>query len=349
MYAQDCWYVAGWAHEVQGETLHAIRIADQPVVIYRRRDGGLVALEDRCRHRFAPLSLGCREGDDLRCMYHGFKFAPSGRCIEIPGEAQVPEIARVRSYPVESRHGWIWVWIGDPAKADAALIPPAVGLDDARWVLRHGQIDYAAPFGLINDNLLDFSHLSYVHRNSIGAGPNFAYERPRVTRLPRGVRVDRWMVPRNVNVSLRVSGAAEDHEVYGSYDFLVPGVLLMFSGVYPRGTRERCGEGVPEPAAALSSNFTSQAVTPLNAATSRYFFSWGPNAGPEAAAQADAMYQVMLMAFNEDKVIIEAQHRNMQAAPHPEPLPTSADKAVLLFQRLMRSMMPAAGAPAREA
>lgn len=348
MYALNCWYVAAWERDIDADTLFAIRIADEPVVIYRRQDGALVALENRCRHRFAPLSLGCREGDDLRCMYHGFRFAPSGRCVEIPGETEIPELARVKAYPVVARHSWVWVWIGDPAQADPALIPPAVGLDDSRWVLRHGQLDYEAPYQLINDNLLDFSHLSFVHRSSFGAGMNFAYQRPRVTRLPRGVRVERWSVPRNVNVSLRISGAAEDNEVYSSYDFLVPGILLMFSGVYPRGTQQRLGDATPRMADAVSSNFTSQAVTPMTAETSRYLFSWGPNAGPEAGTQADAMYQVMLMAFGEDKVIIEAQHRTMRAGPHPAPLPTSADRAVLLFQRLMRTMSPG-GAEAREA
>lgn len=349
MYAQNCWYVAGWDQDVAEGKLHAIRIAGEALVIYRRREGGLVALEDRCRHRFAPLSLGCREGDDLRCMYHGFKFAPSGRCIEIPGESAIPEIARVRSYPVESRHSWIWVWIGDPAGADAALIPPAVGLDDARWVLRHGQLDYAAPYGLINDNLLDFSHLPYVHRNSFGAGPEFAVERPRITRLARGVRIDRWMRQRRANVSVRIAGDPGECEFYSGYDFLVPGILLMFSGVYARGTRERCGDGVPPIEEALSGSFTSQAVTPLTAETARYFFSWGPNTGEGAGAQADAMYALMLQAFGEDKRMIEAQHQAMRAAPHPAPLPTGADRAVLMFQQLMRSMMPEAGTQRREA
>jgi phenylpropionate dioxygenase-like ring-hydroxylating dioxygenase large terminal subunit len=340
MYAHNCWYVAGWDRDIGADTLHAIRIADEPVVIYRRQNGALVALEDRCRHRFAPLSLGCREGDDLRCMYHGFKFAPSGRCVEIPGENAIPDLARVRSYPVEARHSWVWVWIGDAAQADPALIPPAVGFDDGRFRLRHGHLDYQAPYGLINDNLLDFTHLSYVHRNSFGAGPEFASERPRVTRLPRGVRVDRWMKPRQSNVSLRFDGPADQQETYGSYDFLVPGILLMFSGLYPAGTRERVGEGIPALGDAISGSFTSQAVTPMTADTSRYFFSWGPNAGEGAETQADAMIKVAHQAFAEDQVIIEAQHRSMRAAPHPAPLPTSADKAVLLFQRLMRSMMP---------
>jgi len=340
MYAHNCWYVAGWDHDVQGDRLHAIRIADEPVVVYRRQDGGLVALEDRCRHRFAPLSLGCREGDDLRCMYHGFKYAPSGRCIEIPGESTIPELARVRSYPVESRHSWIWVWIGEPAQADGALIPPAAGFDDKRWCLRHGHLDYAAPYELINDNLLDFSHLAYVHRNSFGTGPAFAMERPRVTRLPRGVRVDRWMRPGASNVSMRYDRPAEELDFYSSYDFLVPGVLLMFSGVYPAGTRAATGEGIPPLEQAISGSFTSQAVTPMTADSARYFFSWGPNAGEGADAQADAMIKVAHQAFAEDKVIIEAQHRVMRAGPHPAPLPTSADRAVLMFQRLMRSMMP---------
>ncbi|MGH8259519.1 MAG: Rieske 2Fe-2S domain-containing protein, partial [Steroidobacteraceae bacterium] len=308
MFAQNCWYVAGWEQDFTAGRLYAVRIADEAIVVYRKSDGAPVALEDRCRHRFAPLSLGCLEGDDLRCMYHGLKYDSSGRCIEIPGQDRIPDIARVRSYPAIARHSWVWVWIGDAHRADPALIPPAVGYDDGRYCLRHGQLDYVAPCHLINDNLLDFSHLSYVHRASFGAGQEFAYERPIIARLPRGVRISRWLTDRpSPRYSSDRNAPPSDH--YSTYDFLVPGILLMYSGNFPAGTARMQDRGEPDYAEALTATFTSQAVTPITADTSRYFFSWGPTRSADADAIADGMLKIALQAFNEDKVMIEAQHR----------------------------------------
>jgi len=72
----------------------------------------LVALEDRCCHRHAPLSAGRREGDSIRCGYHGLKFNEQGLCTEIPGVDKVPPKACVRAYPVVSKiigclSGWV--------------------------------------------------------------------------------------------------------------------------------------------------------------------------------------------------------------------------------------------------
>ncbi len=130
MWIRNVWYVAGWSHEFAAGRVHARTIIDQPVALYRIGDGSLVALEDRCCHRFAPLSMGRLEGDDLRCMYHGLKFAPDGHCVEIPGQKLIPQSACVRRYPLAVRGGWVWLWMGDAAAADAALIPPSLALDD---------------------------------------------------------------------------------------------------------------------------------------------------------------------------------------------------------------------------
>ena len=95
-WVKNAWYVAAWTHEIAPGRIHARTIIDQPVVLYATSDGTIVALEDRCPHRFAPLSLGRLEGDHLRCMYHGLKFAPDGSCVEIPGQKMIPAGACVR-------------------------------------------------------------------------------------------------------------------------------------------------------------------------------------------------------------------------------------------------------------
>src|SRR5215475_7110115 len=142
MWIANAWYVAAWSHELEAGRLLARTIIDQPLVLYRTNDGEIVALEDRCCHRFAPLSLGRLEGDELRCMYHGLKFAPDGRCVEIPGQKLIPQSAFVRHYPLVVRGSWVWLWMGDAALADPAAIPPSLAIEDPAHRLMAGHLDY---------------------------------------------------------------------------------------------------------------------------------------------------------------------------------------------------------------
>ena len=335
-YVRNAWYVAGWSDELEAGKPFPASILDEPIVIYRGDSGRLVALEDRCVHRLAALSLGRCEGDRLRCMYHGLLYDPDGYVAEIPGQDLVPKNARVKSYPVADRHDWLWVWMGDPALADEALIPPAVGLSDPDYILGHGQLDYEAEARLINDNLLDFSHLSYVHANSFGAGPEFAQSPPKIEPLARGVRYSRWMVD-TFGQSSRKSPVPIDS--YMTYDFLIPGVLLMWSGNYPQGTARKLDFGQPAIEDAQAGvTFTSQAVTPTGAKTSRYFFSWGPRRGHGDEALRDSLMALAGVAFGEDKTMIEAQQKVIDRTPDPRIMPTAHDKGVTLFNRLVERL-----------
>lgn len=333
-YVRNAWYVAAWSHALQTAAPMAVKIIDEPVVIYRAETGRLVALEDRCVHRLAPLSLGRCEGEKLRCMYHGLLFDAEGSVVEIPGQDLIPRNARVKRYPVVDRHSWLWVWIGDPAKADEALIPPAVGIDDPRYNLGHGALDYAAEARLINDNLLDFSHLSYVHPNSFGASDTWARSRPKISPIERGVRVERWIAG---ETSVH-TGQPQDR--WTAYDYLVPGVLLMTGGNYPVGAAAQYGFGPPDLEKAESGvSFTSQAVTPTGAKTARYFFSFGPRRDMGDDAHRDRLMHIARTAFAEDKAMIEAQQRVIDHTAAPRIMPTSADKGITLFNRLIEKLV----------
>lgn len=335
-YPRNAWYVAAWSTDIASAKPFSISILDEPIVIYRTATARLVALQDRCVHRLARLSLGRCEGERLRCMYHGLLFDPDGKVIEIPGQPQIPQNARVRSYPIVERHSWIWVWMGNPARADENLIPGAVGLEDPDWILGRGQLDYAAEGRLINDNLLDFSHLPYVHANSFRPTEDFSQVRPAITVLPRGVRFERWVVGKQAATMLGERPAADG---WVSYDFLAPGILLMWSGGFPVGTAEACGFLRPDYSKAVSEvNFTSQAVTSLTAKSSRYFFSWGPHCKHGDAALRDVLMGIAGMAFNEDKVMIEAQQQAIDQAPTVQIMPTSADKGITIFSQVMRRL-----------
>lgn len=335
-YVRNAWYVASWTHDLKPNVPVAMHILGEPLVVWRNSSGTLTALQDRCVHRMAPLSLGRCEGENLRCMYHGLLFDRSGSVIEIPGQAKIPEQAKVRSFPVAERHSWVWVWMGDAAAADASLIPDAVGLDHPDYILGHGHLDYAAEARLINDNLLDFSHLSYVHARSFGASEDWARQRPKITTLARGVRVERWLANRT---GLPGRPLTEPNDSYSRYDFLVPGVLLMTGGVFAAGTAQRVGEGEPDLSEAITGvTFTSQAVTPMKAKTARYFFSWGPHRNHGDAALRDVLMGIAGMAFGEDRTIIEAQQRVIDETETPRIMPISADRGVTLYNLVVEKL-----------
>ncbi|MCW2370093.1 aromatic ring-hydroxylating dioxygenase subunit alpha [Sphingobium sp. B11D3D] len=332
-YVRDAWYVAGWSQDLAPSKPFAITILGEPIVLWRCEAGTIHALVDRCIHRLAPLSLGRCEGERLRCMYHGLLFDPDGKVVEIPGQDLIPRDARVKRYQVVERHSWVWVWMGEAEDADPALIPPAVGFDDPDYILGHGHLDYAAEARLINDNLLDFSHLSYVHAQSFGSTPDFANNLPVVKPLDRGVRFERWITNTHGS-SIRKSPTLIDS--WQTYDFLLPGILLMWSGTYPLGTAEKLGYAAPEKTDAIGNlNFTSQAVTPMTDKTARYFFSWGPHRSHGDESVRDGMMRMADMAFAEDKVMIEAQQRSIDQAPGARIMPTSHDRGVTLFNRLV--------------
>jgi len=336
-YMRNAWYVAGWSKDLAQGAPQGVVILDEPIVIWR--SGGCVtALEDRCVHRLAPLSLGRCEGEHLRCQYHGFKYNRDGRVVEIPGQSSVPPQARVRAYPIAERHSWLWVWMGEPSLADESLIPPAVGLDDADWILGCGQLDYAAEAQLINDNLLDFSHLPYVHANSFGTPSTFAETLPKLTALPRGVRYERWNESARSRARDGATGGMVD--IYMTYDFLVPGILLMWSGSFAPGTAKGCSYGRPEFAQAVSGvTFTSQAVTPTAPRQARYFFSWGPHREHGDESVRDALMQLAGKAFGEDKDIIEAQQRIIDRTAAPKVMPSAHDRSVTMFTQLVARMI----------
>src|ERR1700722_13321110 len=129
-YVRNCWYVAGWDYEVPQDTLFQRTIIEESILLYRTSSGKVVALDNKCCHRHAPLSAGRKEDDCVRCMYHGLKYDQEGRCIEIPGQTHIPANVRVRSYPVVERKRWIWIWMGNPDEADPTLIPDTFSLQD---------------------------------------------------------------------------------------------------------------------------------------------------------------------------------------------------------------------------
>jgi vanillate O-demethylase monooxygenase subunit len=193
MYLKNAWYVAGWSKDF-GQDLKPEKILGEKIVIYRKQDGSPVALEDACPHRKLPLSKGRRKGDGVECGYHGLTFDCSGLCVAAPTQPdKIPVRAIVKTYPVVDRYRLLWIWMGNPSLADPDTIFPIENFDDPDWGYTDGGVlDIDCNYLWIADNLLDPSHVAWVHLTSFaGAGTD---DQPlEISRTDRGVIVSRWI------------------------------------------------------------------------------------------------------------------------------------------------------------
>ena len=123
-FLRNAWYVAAWGDELAAGALFQRTILGESVLLYREPDGTAVALGNRCPHRFAPLHLGKLRGDRVECGYHGLQFDSQGHCVHNPHSQGSPRrSAQVKSYPVLERHRALWIWMGDPQRAESGSIP----------------------------------------------------------------------------------------------------------------------------------------------------------------------------------------------------------------------------------
>ncbi|ORC49095.1 LysR family transcriptional regulator [Burkholderia sp. A27] len=342
MFIRNTWYVAAWSHEVAGAELFSRTIIGTPVLLYRKEGGEVVALMDRCCHRGAPLSVGRREGDCVRCMYHGLKFDSNGACVEAPAQERIPPQARVRQFPVVERYRWIWIWMGDPALADPATIPDTHWVDDPAWRSLPGYIHYDVNYLLICDNLLDFSHLPFVHPTTLGGGEDYAASQPKVERLEDGVRITRWTLdtePPPFAKAVRAWPGKVDR--WNIYDFTVPAVLRMDSGMAPTGT------GAPEGVRVGAVEFRGcQALTPETENSTHYFFAHPHNFSLDQPDVTRSIHQAVVDAFDEDRDIVTAQHRNLTLDPGFRMMAFGIDAALSQFRWAVNKRIEEEGAAA---
>ncbi|ANN17465.1 Rieske (2Fe-2S) protein [Amycolatopsis orientalis] len=180
---RDQWYVAAYGSEI-GQKLFSRTICGEPILFWRTRAGEVTAMSDRCVHRRFPLSQAPSRlvDDQVICGYHGFTYGSDGNCVFVPGQHRVPRTARLRSYPLAEQDSLIWVFIGDPAKADTSRIPRAPYLASPDYTTVRGMEPLKARYSLLVDNLLDLSHETYLHGGYIGT--------PEVAATPITTEVD---------------------------------------------------------------------------------------------------------------------------------------------------------------
>jgi phenylpropionate dioxygenase-like ring-hydroxylating dioxygenase large terminal subunit len=318
----ESWYVASWDHEVTQEKMVARTLLDQPILLYRDTQNQVVALANKCCHRAAPLSHGRREGDAVRCMYHGMKFDRTGKCIEIPGQDQIPANACVRSYPVVEKDRFIWIWMRQPHNADTGQILDFFWHDHADWRMKPGYIHYQAHYQLVVDNLLDFSHLSFVHPTTLGTTTNAQVKAQVDPTADGGLQITRWylndeMSPNHKRVA-QFEGKVDRWQIYQWHP---PAFLRMDAGSAPTGTG--APEGRVDP---LAMKFRHTSVqTPETLGTTHYFFCQARNFMLDNQTMTESIFQDVCDAFTEDRDIIEGQQRILNTEPDFRPVATAHD------------------------
>jgi phenylpropionate dioxygenase-like ring-hydroxylating dioxygenase large terminal subunit len=329
-FLRNAWYVAAMSDEV-GRTPMSRVLLNEPVVMYRKEDGTAVALEDRCCHRRAPLSKGKVVGDDLQCGYHGFTFAASGACVAIPGQERVPASVSVRGYTLVERYGFLWIWMGEAMKADPATIPDFKENVDAGWHPTRVVLPIRAHYQLVVENLLDLSHVAFVHGETIGADDD-THATLEFDRGPDHVRLTRRAPDIATAAFYRIHGLGERSDQTKVVTFVPPCNVSVFVA-----TTERA----PDKAKPLGcSIMILHACVPETDHSMHYFISSARDfqSGPDAGAKS---HQTLIKVFNEDKDIIEAQQRCIELDPQAETVNVSGDWGSVQMRRMMTDLIAA--------
>jgi phenylpropionate dioxygenase-like ring-hydroxylating dioxygenase large terminal subunit len=311
MFILNTWYIAAWAEEVAADKPFARRICNEPVVFFRdKATGKVAALEDKCCHRGAPLSLGVVVDAGLQCGYHGVVHDCSGKCVHIPGQDRIPDKARVRGYPVVEKNEFIWIWMGDPALADPTQIVDYPYNDDhAKWPHGHGFYHVKASYMLMVDNLMDLTHLGYVHGSTIGGNPmTHVKAQMDIQRGEDSIGYTRWMLdsvpPPTYLAAVPFQGRVDRWQEFA---FSPPSNVLQWSGAVDAGRNVR-ETGDREGGFSLR---IFHGLTPETDKTCFYFYA--PANGyrqDDPQATRDLMKHIS-EAFLEDKIICEGQQERL--------------------------------------
>jgi phenylpropionate dioxygenase-like ring-hydroxylating dioxygenase large terminal subunit len=334
VFLRNSWWVAARSDEI-GQDLVPLKILGDDIVFLRKANGDPAALEDACCHRKLPLSMGQRRGDHVVCGYHGLTFDPAGTCIASPTQVRIPPNARVRSYPVADRWGFIWIWMGNPALADAGKIIAIENHDDPRWGLTMGgMMTCACNYLYLTDNLLDPSHVAWVHRTSF-AGSGTEDTPLDIEMIDDGVVVRRWIrdveVPPFYAPLVKFVGRCDRLQ---HYEVRYPAIAINKSIFTPAGTGGS-GKTLHEASYVMVSYHF---LTPADGNMTRYHWLQHRNTD---ATDEKIMARIIAnarSAFDEDRVVLEAVHRGMATSATPH-INLALDAGSLRFRRNLQTLI----------
>ena len=336
MFLRNSWYVAALHSEID-RNLKSIQILGDNIVVYRREDGIPVALEDACPHRKLPLSKGSLKGDTIECGYHGLTFDCTGTCVKSPTQDRIPPGAKVQSYPVVDRWGLVWIWMGDPGAADRDKIIYIDNYDNASWGnTKADALTCACNYQLLTDNLLDPSHVAWVHQTSL-ATTGTADAPLNTETFKDGLVVSRWVYnqepPAFYAPILHFDGNCDRLQ---HYEARYPSIAINKSVFTPAGTGGRDKPYRDDTFISISYNF----LTPIDESTTRYHWFQQRNSDPDDENISRRIADGLRQVFIEDKNVLEAVQVGLANKRTPN-IDLGLDAGALHFRRKLEKMIAA--------
>lgn len=346
MFAKDTWYVACAADEIDEKPLGRT-ICNQAIVFYRAQDNQVAALEDYCPHRGAPLSLGRVCEGKLVCGYHGLEMGCDGKTVSMPGQ-RVRGFPPIRSYPVQERYGFIWIWPGDKDKADPALIPHQEWHDNPQWAYGGGHYHLKADYRLMVDNLMDLTHETYVHATSIGQ-PEIDETPCKTTVEGDSVVTSRFMenvtAPPFWKTALRGNHLADDVPVdrWQICRFTPPSQVMIEVGVAHAGHG-----GYEAPHTHKVYGIVVDFITPETDTSMWYYWGMARMFNPADKALTAQIREGQGRIFSEDLQMLERQQANISAHPERKLLSLNIDAGGMQSRRIIERIVAAEQAAAAD-
>jgi vanillate O-demethylase monooxygenase subunit len=332
-FISGCWYVAALSEQV-GRALSRKTILGKHLVFYRSTTGEVVALDDRCAHRSFPLSAGRLDGDTIVCGYHGFRYNSSGDVIDVPsqGNGKCPKGIGIRRYTVLERGPLVWIWMGHSEGAESR-IPAQPWMETSAWNYSVGYMPLRGNYVSLHENLLDLTHLSYVHAGTFGT-PDYAR-----ASFDSEVREDQFAVIRravptqlppiwaqatnliNTKTAARIARSA----------FLTPALHLtsvdFYESTLPPDERPEYHINV------------AHLLTPETHGSTHYFFVIGRDFALGDSAVHEFIHNNLIEAFKEDKAALEMLEEILRArGKHFCEFSVASDAAAVAMRRYLKAM-----------
>ncbi len=343
-FPKNAWYVACTSAEIDEKPLGRT-VCNEKLVFFRGDEKKVFALEDFCPHRGAPLSLGRVCEGKLVCGYHGLTMGCDGKTVSMPGQ-RVAGFPAIRNFPAVERYGFVWIWPGNSALADPARIPHMEWYDHPEWAYGGGLYHIACDYRLMIDNLMDLTHETYVHANSIGqkeidetpckttaegdevvtsrfmegiAPPPFWQLALKGNHLPDDGPVDRWQICR----------------------FVPPSNVMIEVGVAPVGNG---GYDAPNDKKVYS--VVVDFITPETETSIHYFWGMARKFNPGDQALTARIREGQGKIFSEDLEMLESQQRNLSANPERKLLMLNIDAGGLRSRKVIDRLIALEQTPA---
>lgn len=333
-FPKNQWYVIAQTKAL-GQDMIARKILNIPMIIFRDEQGKAVALEDRCCHRGMQLSCGSLEEGKVRCGYHGLLYDGSGQCVEVPGQAKIPTKAKVKAFHIHEQQGFIWLWYSFD-QAEPSIEVPDYPYHEHPEYLHDGDVyHYDAPYQLIHDNLLDLSHLAYVHLKTIGGNAKIHMNAEmKTTATDRQVVVKRHMLESDPPPTYSMAYPFKNKiDRWQEIDFRITHILI-WTGAVDAGT-----ESLDNPERGGFHMRGFHAVTPESEDSCHYFWTMSTNPKQDRENITKLVVDQTRLTFDEDKVIIEKQFKNVQEFENAEMVSIHIDVGLTRARRIIQSLI----------